>query len=551
MAFPKNYTNVQVEIERIKTHFGERLEKPCLIVGNGPSSRQPMLSEKEIEEYVIFRMNWFFLEKEKNYGSRVDGFFWSVDNAGLRAKLAEVTRHGSYKIGAYFQPFQPSNEAALVDYDEAEFLLPSFDHWAVLAQDPTLGRFFMGRPLPTQGMQAIGFAAVLGFKDIRLSGVDMYQNVQARYAWEVSEEVRKHLKPKDWKAGYEEKHSLDRDMLFLRAVRQRYKFQLTGISNMEKLAPILDADISIPNAKRTRNDNEKFLRKDYAYVTLADGQYKFGAIALARSLALVTDKPLIVFYTDPETPVALRDVSNVILKKVDPINNPHSHGQERFDGTFTKLHVFGLHDYKRVVFIDADCVVLDNIDELFDMDGIQVAPDWGEDITPQFNSGVLALSPSEECYKKLLHGIDRHQSNDGGDQGYLNEILKDQVHILPPEYNTLKRLPVMHPNLISLSQIKVLHFVGKKPWHLKGFDPKFSLLEQKWAQFLEKEDWIKIYWDNKYELIRNRNRKKEEKRNRLSKYGPIRRLIFSKGEEWLPRFISRPADKLLRRMRIL
>ncbi|MCZ4089317.1 hypothetical protein [Sinorhizobium psoraleae] len=40
--------------------------------------------------------------------------------------------------------------------------------------------------------------------------------------------------------------------------------------------------------------------------------------------------------------------------KVEPINNPHNHGQSRFAGTFTKLRVFELLDCDRITFVDAD-----------------------------------------------------------------------------------------------------------------------------------------------------------------------------------------------------
>src|SRR5687767_7950820 len=166
MAFPRNYVSVPDEIDRIRFHFGSRLSQPCLIVGNGPSSQEARLSADDLHRTVIFRTNWFFLETEKRYGNTVDGFFWSVDNKGLRKNISEVQRLGRYRIGSFFQPFTASDIRSEVVTGEALEMAPSFDHWAVIASDPTLARYMMGRPLPTQGLQMIAFAAILGFKTV-------------------------------------------------------------------------------------------------------------------------------------------------------------------------------------------------------------------------------------------------------------------------------------------------------------------------------------------------------------------------------------------------
>ena len=97
--------------------------------------------------------------------------------------------------------------------DQSATPIPMFDHWAFFSQDPTIARFFMGRPLPTQGMQAIAFAALLGFREVFVQGLDMYQTKQ-RYPWSVPKEYHSFLKEKDVAAGYEDNHSLDLDMFF-------------------------------------------------------------------------------------------------------------------------------------------------------------------------------------------------------------------------------------------------------------------------------------------------------------------------------------------------
>jgi hypothetical protein len=555
-AFPKNALCISDEVERIKNHFGDRLNSECYVVGNGPSCAEVRLSPEEISHSVIFRANWFFLEEEKRFGERVDGFFWSVDNQGLREQLQEIQRRNEYSIDAFFQPFQSSDSRESVVAPHAVALMPNFDHWAMIATDPTLARFMMGRPLPTQGMQMIAFAATLGFRRINIAGIDLYQNLASRYAWNVPDPVKAHLKAKDYSGGYEDKHSLDIDLHFLRAILQRYKVELIGISEMPLLAPFL----SSVTRKSSFSETPRQSVGKHTYVTLADGQYVVGCMALARSLARFTSTQLLVLHTDPYTPRVLRHLPNVITRQVEPIDNPHEHGQERFKGAFTKLRIFELLEYDRITFIDADCVVLKDIDELFERSGFLAAPDWGIEIQRGFNSGLLSFSPNAQLRDRVFSSITVNDSDDGGDQGLLNSTLFSDVTLLPPEYNTLKRLPIHHPNLININDVKVLHFAGIKPWELAKTQPQFLALEKLWCQFLEKDDWEHLFWiektqDRKKTVVAKTALTEEDKQRRfderLQAYDPLRRMVVRWADRLLPAVITKPIDRTLKRLGIL
>ncbi|ANK75770.1 hypothetical protein FA04_24170 (plasmid) [Ensifer adhaerens] len=557
MAFPKNSQSVPNELERIRRYFSDRLHQDCYIVGNGPSSSEVRLSEEEAANSAIFRANWFFLEEEKRYGDRVDGFFWSVDNAGLRENLQNIQRLDRYKINAFFQPFQASDLREKVITASTADLMPNFDHWAVIASNPTLARFMMGRPLPTQGMQMIAFAAIMGFKKIHLSGIDLYADIAKRYAWDVPDTIREHLQEKDVAAGYEAKHSLDLDISFLRAIRDQYEFDLIGLSKMEIIAPHLTrTETRIAEPAQAEPD-----RSGNIYVTLADGRYAIGAMALARSLAATSNVPLLVLHTDPYTPHLLKHLPNVSTLAVEPIDNPHTHGQTRFAGTFTKLRVFELKGYDRVTFVDADCVVLKNIDDLFDLEGFWAAPDWGTDLTRAFNSGVFSFSPSDDISERVFSALPHSHSNDGGDQGFLNVVLSPEVQWLPVEYNTLKRLPVYHPNMVNINDVKVLHFVGDNPWDTYQFKSEFVHLENIWASFMEKEDWRHAFWMNKAFISKRWGKAKKppqppansknDFQKRLDNYDFVRRNVVKWGDKLLPPLISKPIDKALKRVGIL
>ncbi|KAM6976856.1 glycogenin-1b [Aplochiton taeniatus] len=145
--------------------------------------------------------------------------------------------------------------------------------------------------------------------------------------------------------------------------------------------------------------------------------------------------------------------------------------------TFTKLHCWTLTHYSKCVFMDADTLVVSNIDELFDREELSAAPDPG---WPDcFNSGVFVFRPSMETHSKLLQYCSEHGSFDGGDQGVLNGFFSNWSTA-----DISKHLPFIY-NLSSISiytylpafkqygsNAKVVHFLGAtKPWSYT-FDPK-------------------------------------------------------------------------------
>jgi glycogenin glucosyltransferase len=79
--------------------------------------------------------------------------------------------------------------------------------------------------------------------------------------------------------------------------------------------------------------------------------------------------------------------------------------------TFTKLHCWRLTQFSKCVFLDADCLALKNVDELFEREEFSAATDVG---WPDcFNSGVFVFRPSLDTYAKLLEFAVTQGSFDG------------------------------------------------------------------------------------------------------------------------------------------
>ena len=500
-ALPKNHFNLVNY--KAKLLQSQRFQSDsCIIAGNGPSAPFSNIPKDLIKKAIIMRCNWFFLEERPLFGKVVDYYFQSVYNQGLINNLKSADIQLKYDIKRYCMPFLLNEKEVGPD------LNPVADHWAILATNSTLARFMMGRPLPTQGMQMIAFAAIMGFKKIYIAGIDMYSSKEKRYHYDLPLEVVNAVKEKDIKAGYEDKHSQETDLKFLETIQNLYDFTLIGLS--DKMSTLKPFFANIESNKGGYHFEKSAIRNDHrddahAFITLADGMHAFGAVALARSIKKYSDKKLIVLYSTDSTPYICKELDNIILKKVDPIANPHQPKQRRFTYTFTKLRIFEVYNYERLAYLDADCVVMDNIDELFNSEEILVAPDWGNSMLSQdFNSGMIAFSPSRLLKERIFGLIENMPSNDGGDQGFLNEALRNKVTFVHPTFNTLKRLLKTSPTFINLEDVRVLHYVGNKPWDKRRDSLAYASLNRLWYEYLtEKELRLLI------EIQKNPNRLKE------------------------------------------
>jgi len=249
-----------------------------------------------------------------------------------------------------------------------------------------------------------------------------------------------------------------------------------------------------------------------AFVTLAtQDNYAVGAIVLGHSLRRVaTTRQLAVMITSSITE-RLREELCCLFDLVVEVNVLDSHDSENLallarpdlGITFSKLHCWRLTQYDKCVFLDADTLVLQNVDELFDRDEFSAAPDAG---WPDcFNSGVFVYTPSLDTYQALLSTATEQGSFDGGDQGLLNMYFSDWS-----SQDISKRLPFTY-NVVSQTfysylpafrfygkDVKICHFIGAmKPWsytyntvtgRVEGADAgnDTDFLHQWWTLFMQR-----------------------------------------------------------------
>ncbi|XP_045491627.1 actin cytoskeleton-regulatory complex protein PAN1 isoform X7 [Colias croceus] len=235
-----------------------------------------------------------------------------------------------------------------------------------------------------------------------------------------------------------------------------------------------------------------------AWVTLAtNDSYGLGALVLAHSLRRVGSTYPAVILITPSVTDAMRDRLRAIFAEVITVDVLDSQDathlallqRPELGITFTKIHCWNLTQYDRCVFLDADILVVQNCDELFEREELSAAPDVG---WPDcFNSGVFVFQPSADTFSRLITFAQERGSFDGGDQGLLNSFFSswstDNNKRLPFLYNVTSA--AFYSYLPALKQygqnLKIIHFIGPaKPWlqnynfesqsvdapeHLKGF----------------------------------------------------------------------------------
>nr|XP_026693838.1 glycogenin-1 isoform X1 [Ciona intestinalis] len=245
-----------------------------------------------------------------------------------------------------------------------------------------------------------------------------------------------------------------------------------------------------------------------AFVTLAtNDRYCEGALVVAQSLRRHKTRREIVVLITPQVSTICRSRLSVLFDHVIVVDvldsNDEAHlallHRPELGVTFTKLHCWRLVQYTKCVFLDADTLVLTNVDELFERNELSASPDAGW--PDMFNSGVFVFTPSMETYNDLIKLADTDGSFDGGDQGLLNSYFSEWS-----TSDTSKRLPFLY-NMHSTAtytyspafaqygkDTKIVHFIGfVKPWNHK-YDEKTGEVTQVEGPGIHEETLVKQWW---------------------------------------------------------
>lgn len=261
-----------------------------------------------------------------------------------------------------------------------------------------------------------------------------------------------------------------------------------------------------------------------SYVTLlTNDSYVYGVILLAESLKQVKAKyPLHVLIIDEVSAPTIEILNqlDVTYEKVEVIPTPeriYEHNLEYNKGIaatwrncWTKFKIFSLTQFDKIVFLDADIMICQNIDKLFKMTKGTAALDgeyfglWQD--WPHFNAGCMVIEPSEEEYNKILNFANNLEDLPDyivADQEILNLYYKDwpkQKHLHLDKYYNVFAPYILEQHVEDLKKnVKFIHYVGRKPWQFWMRSPNDIYTEDFYImgkEIVEKRvnelDWKKI-----------------------------------------------------------
>jgi len=206
------------------------------------------------------------------------------------------------------------------------------------------------------------------------------------------------------------------------------------------------------------------------------------------------------------------------LKIIDEIENPYffETDERGFSCMYTKLRVFELDEYDKIVYLDADMLVCENIESLFDKPHMSAVvagalvpenKDW-----EKLNAGLLVVKPDKQLFDKLVSLITILHSEAKEDQGFLhayydqwpgnNELHLDHKFNVPAtyldQYCKLKDFKFSFSNeTLQTENIAVIHYWGAmKPWN---FDEE-EISESPDTKYYQS---INLWWNYFYKATEN------------------------------------------------
>ncbi|KAI8094768.1 nucleotide-diphospho-sugar transferase [Thamnidium elegans] len=196
-----------------------------------------------------------------------------------------------------------------------------------------------------------------------------------------------------------------------------------------------------------------------------------------------TRHDIVVLVLDEVTPLTRTKLEYLGAKiiHVDQIKYPWDSNSARRKGfnkacRYSKLSLWNLTQYEKVVFLDADTMVINSIDELFEYPQFSAVVDIGGVV----NTGVFVAEPNTDTYHAIMRTYETAPSYNRGDQGFLNYYFNQSVNLLPGNYNLMVKFThfsSLAASFISKNTVKVLHFTSEtKPWNF------YFLHQREWRE---------------------------------------------------------------------
>lgn len=183
-------------------------------------------------------------------------------------------------------------------------------------------------------------------------------------------------------------------------------------------------------------------------------------------------------------------VYSTISQKIDnPTNIDIRH---RWFPTYSKLTIFGQAQYEKIVYVDADMLILRNIDELFECAHMS-ATNAGSMLPRKkdrryLNSGLIVIEPSHLIFNDMMSKVGKIENlESGGGERPIHGSDQDFINAYFPEWPNQEELHLDHKYNIfhyhldeynkffgytiedSPKPISIIHYASYlKPWNIKN-----------------------------------------------------------------------------------
>lgn len=167
--------------------------------------------------------------------------------------------------------------------------------------------------------------------------------------------------------------------------------------------------------------------------------------------------------------------------------------------TYYTLDVFCYKEFDRIIFIDLDTIVLQDIKYLFEhqlstkIAGVKAYNRIQDQLVDYINTGVFVVDMkkiSSSFYKNIV-GFS-YKGFLFPEQDTINRYMHKQISFLPKEYNVEKRMLLSSNYPFDIEKVKILHYVALKPWQeakragQRNDRKDFGELEKLWWEFFNK-----------------------------------------------------------------
>ena len=149
----------------------------------------------------------------------------------------------------------------------------------------------------------------------------------------------------------------------------------------------------------------------YAYVTLlCDDIMAEAALVLVLSVKRTGtphDMVVLTLNVSNRTLAALVTLGAIIAPITEPVAYPFAVTVDRLainkPCRYSKLLMWNMVHYHKIVYLDSDLLVLSSIDDLFDRPQLSAVPDT---LPPdKFNSGLMVLQPSRATFRDMVSKV--------------------------------------------------------------------------------------------------------------------------------------------------